>query len=121
MSSIKDKYKVSNYETLSEKTRSNRFKWLKISNKPSVEEAYFEKYDEPYQREKLERTPEERQLERPKYIERNLLVTEAENLLRHGCQPGVDIILEDGEVIVDSDLNSKDDDLSYWEEDYSGK
>ena len=108
MSSINDKYKVSNYETLSEKIRSNRFKWLKFSNKTPVEEAYFEKYDEPYQREKLERTPEERQLERPKYIERNLLVTAAEDLLRHGYRHDVEEILEDGLVIIRSDLNCRD-------------
>ena len=108
MSSIKDKYKVSNYETLSEKIRNNRFKWLKSTNNPSVEGAYFEKYDEPYQREKLERTPEERQLERPKYIERNLLVTEAEDLLRHGYRHDVEEILEDGEVVIRSDLNCRD-------------
>ena len=56
----------------------------------SVEEAYFDKYDKLYQREKLERTPEERQLESPKYIERNLLVTVAEDLLRHGYHPAVE-------------------------------
>ena len=31
MSTINDKYKVSNYETLSEKTRRNRFRWKKFS------------------------------------------------------------------------------------------
>ena len=73
----------------------------------SVEEAYFDKYDKPYQREKLEKTPEERQLERPKYIERNLLVTEAEDLLRHGYRHDVEEILEDGEVVIRSDLNCR--------------
>tara|TARA_B100002003_G_scaffold200831_1_gene192285 strand:- start:60 stop:248 length:189 start_codon:yes stop_codon:yes gene_type:complete len=51
----------------------------------------------------------------PEYIERNLIVTEAEDLMRHGYDPLVYEILKDGKVIIRSDLNCWDDDLSYWE------
>ena len=84
----------------------------------TIEEEYFDKYDKPYQREKLELTPFERQLARdrkcPEYIERNHHVTEAEDLMRHGYDPFVYEILKDGKAIIRSDLNCWDDDLSYW-------
>ena len=92
----------------------------------SVEEKYVSKYHHAYQREKLERTPEERQMEidgnRRRNLcdtenEPNMYITSAEELLRNGYDPAVHIALRDGEVVIRSDLTCKELDQNCREDD----
>ena len=53
-------------------------------------------------------------LHKPTHIDKDYNLTDAENLKLNGYDPAVYIILDDGEVVIDSCLNCWEDNIYDW-------